>query len=289
MTAFAYETWDVFTQTRFAGNPLAIVWDADHLGTHTMQKIAREFNYSETVFLCDSHDPKTTASLRIFTPSVELPFAGHPTIGAALALKAAGKVAGDTCSLQVKAGQVEVAFEETETSTLAHLSPPQTPHVITKLRCPLRDLIGLPGEGQLVLASAGTPFSFLHLKDRVQVDAAAQGPAMARHLRKEGSVGLYLFSEDGEDQLFARLLADEIGLSEDPATGSAAAALVAVLTKEGRAQGEVVIHQGLQMGRASQIFLSWGTDGQCWVGGHACPIMHGNLTLDDTAGHSQKL
>ena len=103
MRRLPYETWDVFTDRRFAGNPLAVVFGADALPTEDLQLIAREFDYSESVFVLESNDDEVDARIRIFTPTGELPFAGHPTVGAACALRvrAAAAVRSSSNSPQV--------------------------------------------------------------------------------------------------------------------------------------------------------------------------------------------
>lgn len=279
MSVLAYETWNVFTQRRFAGNPLAVVWGGDGLSGEDMQLIAREFNYSETVFICAANGAGGAAALRIFTPTMELPFAGHPTIGAALALLGAGKVRGSGCELDVPAGRVDMTFAGEGDGVQARLTPPQIPQIVSQEVRSLEDVIGLAREAAILTATAGTAFAFVELGDQTSVDAAVIGPGLGAYIASLACVGLYVFCKAGPENVYARLLADEIGLSEDPATGSAAAALAAVLAQQNAPLGDYIIQQGVQMGRPGEIYLTLKAGGNCTIGGYGVKVMAGTLEM----------
>ncbi|MEM7570375.1 MAG: PhzF family phenazine biosynthesis protein [Pseudomonadota bacterium] len=274
-----FETWDVFTHTPFTGNPLAIVWDIHALSAGQMQTIAREFNYSETVFIGPAQQDAHAASLRIFTPSTELPFAGHPTIGAALALKASGRLENASrCILEVPAGPVAIAFSDDPEGQKAWLSPPVAPHVISTHTEDLLPIVGVHGQGQVVTASAGTPFAFLERETPQQVDEAVNGAGLGAFLSRVNATGLYIYAAEAPGHIYARLLAEEIGLTEDPATGSAAAALAAILNQK---EAHIAVRQGVQMGRASLIEMDFSdAEEGVRIGGQAVHIMSGQLAAD---------
>ncbi len=279
----AFETWDVFTRQKFAGNPLAIVWDADGLSDEQMQRIAREFNYSETVFVCAPDSPSHIADLRIFTPMMELPFAGHPTVGAALALKKRSGDALDVMTLGEAAGPVSITFSTDGQS--ASFAPPQAPKVLRTMALEMEDVLMGSQPAEIVIASAGTPFAFCTMADAMAVDAAAPGPSLARFLEELNVVGLFVYAELSETEIYARMFCIDAAVAEDPATGSAVAALAAPLMQQSDKARSITVHQGVKLGRPSEIRLDCGPSAgedsiHCRVGGPALPVMFGTLTLD---------
>ena len=131
MTDLPFHTLDVFTETPYTGNPLAVVLDAGGLTKRQMQTIAREFNLSETIFVRPPVDPDHTAEVRIFLPETEIPFAGHPTIGCAILLAEQAQVPGDwttLVTLEEQAGLVSVAVTRKGGRTHAELTAPVVPH-----------------------------------------------------------------------------------------------------------------------------------------------------------------
>jgi trans-2,3-dihydro-3-hydroxyanthranilate isomerase len=237
-----YLTADVFTDRRFGGNQLAVFPDARAISADLMPQIAKEFNYSETTFVLPPDDPSHTARVRIFTPGGELPFAGHPTVGTAHVLASIGVVplTGSETRIVFEelVGPVPVVIQATNGKpTFAQLSAAKLPEVGPPP--PSRDILAamlslapaevLDGEMSPEAVSCGTPFLFVPLRDRA---------AVARSRIKldlwESALGNYftnkvmVFALDAErpgSDVRARMYAPEIGVPEDPATGSACVAL----------------------------------------------------------------
>lgn len=298
-----FHTLDVFTDTKTAGNPLAVVHDCDGLDTAAMQAIAREFNLSETVFVLPPEDPVNTARIRIFTPGSELPFAGHPTVGAGvlLALLRAPEL--------VRGSGVVIALEEGIGLVKVEVSRPQgratrgifaLPRLPTLPDQPPRDpalaarALGLPPDdigfdGHVVTnASAGVPYTMVPLKS---LDAIARAKSMATPDFDAAFGGTshpcaYLYARVGERRWRARMFAPTLGMPEDPATGSAAASFAATLMAfEETPDGEVqhVIEQGVEMGRPSEIVLTLDVAGgklqAATIGGAAVIVSQGEIDL----------
>ena len=285
-------TSDVFTDRRFGGNQLAVLPDAAGLETDRMQAIAAEFNYSETTFVLPPRDPAHLAQVRIFTPRAEMPFAGHPTIGTALALHWLGRVAAESAFvLELPAGPVPVELTRDPTAAVfAELTAPAAAtHSAPMDPAPVARALGLaPGEivsggGLPCTASCGAPFLLAEL-----VSLAALGRAWlnsAAGLPKVAVVGVLVFtriSDTGE--LRARMFAPAHGIPEDPATGSAAAALAGFLASRsdrGEDWHTWRIAQGIEMGRPSRITVrarrSGGRVAEVRVGGTAVPVAEGTI------------
>lgn len=271
-------TADVFTTRRFGGNPLALVLDADGLTGAQMQAITREFNLSETAFVLRPEDPGHTARLRIFTPGRELPFAGHPTVGSALLLNHLGRC-GEVCILEEGVGPVEVRIGGGP--PVAELTVPRPPEEGPPPPSPeeVAELVGLdPGDLRddryaPAAVSAGVPFLVVPLRTRealarARPDAAAFERTLGRAWARE----VYLVVLE-EGVVRARMFAPSLGIAEDPATGAAAAALAAYLGARHRgAAGTLrrVIHQGVEMGRPSEIRIAVEV-GEAAAGGNAAP------------------
>ncbi|ATQ67627.1 MULTISPECIES: PhzF family phenazine biosynthesis protein [Methylosinus] len=297
-----FHTLDVFTDRRFAGNPLAVVLAADALDGATMQKIAREFNLSETVFVLEPLDPVNTARLRIFTPSAELPFAGHPTIGAAALI--ASRRAPDMLARNglVVALEEEIGVLRCDVSAGAEGrvfarfaaprlpwgggEPPQTAALAAALGLESAD-IGFRRHAPSRF-SAGVEFLFVPVNsraalDRAQPDLSAFGAVLG------ASRGAYLYTTETMAQdsaVLARSFPHGVGVAEDPATGSAAAAFAAVAHAfEAPEDGEheFVIEQGYRVGRPSRIIV--GSRIECGqlaavsVAGASIGVLSGELEL----------
>lgn len=288
-----YATLDVFTDRRFGGNPLAVIPDARALDPQDFQRIAREFNYSETAFVLPPDDPANDARVRIFTPNEEMPFAGHPNVGTAFALGVAGTVlgrpVGDALRFEELAGLVAVRLQRSAGAVIG--ASVRAPRRLAEgpLRTP-ETVAGLAGiDATAVLgdthppcyASVGAGFLFAEVAGEALAAASPRHDrfaAEAGRLHAEGVAdtlpALFLWTRDGQSAgrmgLRARMFAPLSGIVEDPATGSAAAALGALLAARGIAQ-HFLIRQGMEMGRASGIFVDTGDDG-VWVGG-ACAMM----------------
>ncbi|HKQ94644.1 MAG TPA: PhzF family phenazine biosynthesis protein [Aestuariivirgaceae bacterium] len=267
-----FHTLDVFTRTPFTGNPLAVVLDADSVPDDLMQRIAREFNLSETVFVQTPADPANTAKVRIFTPSGELPFAGHPTVGCAVLL--ASLKHKDNCSfetqvkLEAKAGLVPVKVSRIGPDAHAVFTAPKLPRNVgpppaaERLARAVGLDVGEIGFGTHVPGLYMTSSRVLFVPV-ASLDALARTrviePAWSAALAEAESFNVYLYAAGGADpgtSYRARLYAPGEGIPEDPATGLAAATFPGQLVvhekpEDGTARWRV--EQGYEMGRPSQI------------------------------------
>jgi trans-2,3-dihydro-3-hydroxyanthranilate isomerase len=294
-TEFEFETWDVFTDTRFAGNPLAVLFDADRLDSAQMLAVTREFNYSESVFIQTPTTPDHDARLRIFTPAGELPFAGHPTVGAACALAQRGGSAG-AMLLQLGAGSFAVETDFHDSTWRAQFSNPNLPQVAGPAPSPARiaAAVGLPADrieaGAAGPCRVGAGIEFIVARSSAAALAGARLDAAAFETLTMGDAcGLLLYAIESEGlshRVRARMFAPHIGVPEDPATGSAAAALPAHLLIQGvliDGAHRIELLQGQEMGRPSRIEVRLEVvDGHCvslCVAGQAIRVMRGTLAI----------
>lgn len=274
---------DVFAERRWAGNPLAVVLDAGDLGTDDMQAIARETNLSETTFV--TGERAGAFATRIFTPSQELPFAGHPTLGTAWVLRnhvCAGMPEEVVLSLGV--GPVPVRFED----ELAWLRAPEVKLGKTFARERVARGVGLDPadlhpDAPPRHVSAGIEFLFVPVRSlsalrRLRLDADGFGDLAA----EVGGVGAYAFTTDTrepENHVAVRLQFLANGVREDPATGSACAMLGAYLQEHplaGPVPLALRVEQGHEIDRPSLLHLRAGPDG-IHVGGRVIPALEGTL------------
>jgi trans-2,3-dihydro-3-hydroxyanthranilate isomerase len=282
-----FVTFDVFTQTRFAGNPLAIVRDADGLDTAAMQRIAREFNLPETVFVLPPKDGKNRARLRIFTPANELPFAGHPTVGAAVFL---GEGDVSDIVLEEEVGLVPCRVEKKDAAGRAEFGlpklpakaagAPDRPTVARALSLKESDIAEAPSRW-----SAGLEFTFIPVTGLDAIGRAKLGTDFDALIGNNAPGRAFLFcSETAEKRhdFHARMFAPGMGIPEDPATGSAAAAFAGIAAA-GRPDGahRLVVEQGYEMKRPSQIELGFtiakGAITAATIGGYAVPVSEGTI------------
>jgi trans-2,3-dihydro-3-hydroxyanthranilate isomerase len=301
---FAFHTLDVFTDQVFGGNPLAVYPDGRGLSTDAMQRIAREMNLSETVFLSPPERGGTRRA-RIFTPARELPFAGHPTIGTAWWLAASGEVPVErdgtaTIVLEENVGPVPVEVTmksgRPEFARFVTAVPPEhrAPGIYRAACAQLLSLdegeIGAPGwEPEMV--SCGLPFFVLPVRDLDAIGRARLDPgAVETHLQGAWSRQLYPITPRPADSGFdvrVRMFGSGVGIYEDPATGSAAAALAAYLGKRAGSDGthRWRIEQGVEMGRPSLIEaeadVRGGSVTAVRVGGRAVMVSRGTLTFPE--------
>ncbi|MHB2167514.1 PhzF family phenazine biosynthesis protein [Alsobacter sp. R-9] len=297
-------TLDVFTRRPLAGNPLAVVLDAQGLTDAAMQAIAAEFNLSETVFVLPPADSHQRAALRIFTPSRELPFAGHPTVGTAVLLGLLDHGHGHGVAafgLEEKVGLVACAVEVQGdggglgSATFALPRLPQSigdaapdEAIAHALGIEPED-IGFDGH-EPALFSAGVGFTFVPLRSREAVASARVmrerwRPAIGPADHANAFIYTRETSEPGH-HWHARMFAPDLGVGEDPATGSAVAAFAGVIMAfERPSDGEhtMVVEQGYEMGRPSQIILGLTVDGgvlkRATIGGEAVVVSEGALRL----------
>jgi len=295
-----YYTLDVFTDAALAGNPLAVVLDCDGLNDERMQAIAREFNLAETVFVFDPRNPINTARLRIFTPGRELTFAGHPTVGTAVLLaelRAPELLARQDLRIVIEEGVgdiVCVARHRQNQAPAAYFTLPRLPDRIgeapsaatlaPQLGLNVED-IGFGGHGPSAY-SAGTPFVLVPIASRA---ALARARPDANSWGEGGGPAIYLYTREAEREgssFRARMFAGGWGVREDPATGSAAAALAGALMQfEPPTDGEtmLVIEQGVEMGRPSLISLGLEVEKgvllSATIGGSAVIVAQGAINL----------
>jgi len=280
-----YLVYDVFTGHAFGGNPLAVIPDATALPEASLQKIAREFNYSETTFVYPSKDPAHTARVRIFTPTMEIPFAGHPTIGTAMALRDEGRE-GDMV-LELGVGPIPCVFQDdkvafTTSAPLERLAYPDVTLVASALGLPI-DAINTATHPP-IQATLGLPFVFAELQDDTQLDACAPSVDAIKKgaaLQPAGmDFALFVYTRQ-DDQVNARMFAPLDNIPEDPATGSAAATLTALLTETLGHPLDLTIRQGVAMGRPSLIHARSddSTPTRITISGQAVRVMQGELVL----------
>ncbi|WP_210270520.1 PhzF family phenazine biosynthesis protein [Ensifer oleiphilus] len=311
MTSFSpvhsvdYVTVDVFTEDRFAGNQLAVIPDARGLNDQQMQAIATEFGYSEVTFVLPPENPGNTARVRIFTPTMEIPFAGHPNVGTAFVLgrqaEIFGRVPDNHLRFEERAGVVEAALSRADGAvTGARIVVPRplsigpTIDVETIAACAMvpSDAIDT-GNHAPVRVSVGLPFAVAELTDVAALSAArpnvtAFEAANKRYKPDEDSFSLFLYARSTGNpwRLRARMFAPLDNVIEDPATGSASAALSAYLVSllpDDAIDVDLTIEQGVEMGRRSIIEVSvsknGGTVGKTSIAGACVTAMRGSIAL----------
>jgi len=293
MPTYAYETVDVFTDRRFGGNPLAVFTDARGMSDAEMQALAAEMNYSETTFVLPPENPAHTARVRIFNPTAELPFAGHPNVGTAWVLARHGRDKNGVLLFEELAGLVEVKVERDAAgeATTATITAPQP--LSTGIELPAEGIAACAGlsPGDIVTAthnplqaSVGVMFVVAEVKgealSRALPDITAHRALEAAHPVKR--LVLSLYARDSE-KIRARLFAPLAGIWEDPATGAASATLAALLLSlEGGDSAHFELTQGVEMGRPSLLKLTAqrGPDGiRATVGGGCVPVFRGEALL----------
>jgi trans-2,3-dihydro-3-hydroxyanthranilate isomerase len=304
---FTFYTTDVFTDRVFGGNPLAVLTDARGLSGDEMQRIAREFNLSETVFVLPPSESRHTRRVRIFTPGAELPFAGHPTVGTAFVLAWSGAIElrGETTRIVLEEGVGPVpvtvrardgrpVFAQLSAARLPERGPdpPPADEIAALLSLEPSDL--LPGEPPQAW-SAGVPFLFVPVASR---DALARArvrmEVWQRVLASYWAPQPFVFTYDtGSDdvQVRARMFSPGLGIIEDPATGSAAATLAGYLFERGATTSGVrswTVEQGVEMGRPSRLEVEAEVEGgrlvAARVGGPAVPVSEGTIKVPAEGG-----
>ena len=291
---------DVFTERPLLGNPLAVVLEADGLSDTEMQAIARETNLSETTFVLPPEKREHAAKVRIFTPHVELPFAGHPTVGTGWVLIDEGLVGSDaaTFTLEEGVGPIPVRADRAGRSLVLWMShPPVTFGEVIEEREDIAAALGLtPADLQpnvpMQVASTGVPFVYVALKDAASVDrAVSRGDALTAVLDPHGLPPVFLFAAVGPNRLYSRMFGPHSAtrIGEDPATGSASGPLGAFAVRYGlvprAARVAIISEQGTKMGRQSviHIALEYPNDGEVpsriEVGGSVVPVMTAELSV----------
>lgn len=304
--ARSYSVYDVFTDSKLAGNPLAIIFDAEGLSDQAMQAIAREMNLSETVFVLPSQNPAHTASLRIFTPGRELPFAGHPTVGTAIALaeKAHANHGGDLdlvsvldervgpvrCAIKLRQNKASFAEFDLPKKSQEILLPLDRADIANALSLKITE-IGFENHVPSIW-SAGVPFLLVPVHDV----GAAEGLEFDLQLWEKTApfvdgalASAFIYCRGGVNHVakfHARMFPVGMGIVEDPATGSAVAALSGAINQfDALPDGHhpVVVEQGIEMGRPSLIHLHLDINGgliaNARIGGQAVRVASGILEL----------
>ncbi|WP_026620299.1 trans-2,3-dihydro-3-hydroxyanthranilate isomerase [Ensifer sp. WSM1721] len=305
MNTVSFVTVDVFTSKRFAGNQLAVIPDARGLSDREMQAIATEFGYSEVTFVLPPENPENTARVRIFTPTIEVPFAGHPNVGTAFVLgrqkEVFGRELGDALRFEERAGLVEVALHRNDgIVTGARIVAPQALAVGPAIDATTIAACASLRPGDLadqthapVRVSVGLPFAVAEVRDvdtlsKARPNVTAFEGANAHYPLAEDSFSLFLYARTpGQSwQIRARMFAPLDNVIEDPATGSASAALGAYLVSllpEADAEIDLVIEQGVEMGRRSLIAVNVsktnGTVHKVSISGDCVTAMRGEIEL----------
>src|SRR5262245_56757707 len=292
-----FTTLDVFTDRRFTGNPLAVVFDADELDSATMQTVAREFGHPETVFVLKPEAAGSTARVRIFTPGVELPFAGHPTVGTALVLALNGHGHSSSIVLEEKIGIIRctAAPDGAERGHARFVlpdlpKPAGAPASREAIAAAINRAVDDIGFEQLAPSrwSAGNTFTFVPVRglDAIRRCRPVDAKWDAAFEAADRS-SAYVFCRETVDagsDFHARMFGLRLGVYEDPATGSAAAAfagLAAQALSLGDGEHRFIIEQGYEMGRPSQIGLDLTMGGgkltTASIGGHAVVVTEGMI------------
>ena len=304
MPRLEYLQLDVFTNRRFEGNQLAVFLDARELDATLMQTIAREMNFSESTFILPAERPDTDVRMRIFTPGLELPMAGHPTIGSTFALAHMGVITNKkdhfVFGLGVGPTRVEVTFSG-EALTFARMDQP-LPEYRTAKTSPdeIARAIGVDPAAiarsklRVEEVSCGVPYILVPVDTRAAVDAAHPDMTLLARLKSAFDiqhVGVYVFTLEPTEPgvtAYSRMFAAGVGIVEDPATGSACGPLGCYLVRHGVVQGEaatrMVSWQGVAMGRPSRIHIAIAVDAsgdisRVQVGGQAVLVAEGTLTF----------
>ncbi len=291
-----FHTLDVFTDLAFAGNPLAVVLEADGLNSAQMQQLAREFNLSETVFVLKSTRTDADVRVRIFTPVTELPFAGHPTVGTACLLADLGWLPREVTRivLEENVGLVPVRLlQQADQPWFGELTTAKSP----ELREADFDVGALPAVlgidaaaiTSVRLASCGNPFVVVTVRQpEVLQGIDFDATAARRLLANSWGHAIYIVAKGYEGEWRTRMFAPDLGVTEDPATGSAAVAFAGALALDALARGEQgelawTLHQGVEMGRPSLLqasaSIAEGKVVAVRVGGHAVRVSEGRIRI----------
>ena len=295
---YKFYTCDVFTDVRFGGNPLAVLPNAEGLSSQQMQQIAREFNYSESTFVLPSSSGYTK-KVRIFTPTKEVPFAGHPNIGTAFTLAIIGELGSidveTNMTFDEQAGPVPIVVRKTATDIWCELKAPESLSIgqtispdlaAASLTLSLSDIVTSTHPPQV--ASVGLPFLMVELKDRTALEKARCSMPALEEIHAQGVMPdiLIYFRSGDEFDLRARVFAPLDGVPEDPATGSANCALAAMLGHyQSEPEGEFKwrIAQGVEMQRPSvleaRVEKRSGTVTGVWIGGCCKMVAEGYISV----------
>jgi trans-2,3-dihydro-3-hydroxyanthranilate isomerase len=293
MSTLAYEIVDVFTDRPFTGNPLAVVFGAGALAGDQMLALAREFNLSETVFVLPAGSAGATYRARIFTPGSELPFAGHPSVGAAVTAMRLGMFPAGPVVQECGAGLLPIEVTPAGTATLTGGTPTLGADLEPE---PLLAMAGLTADDDAGSAGAaprragcGLEFVFLPVRRSALATASVDPSAAAAFGVSQISVFAW---ETGSRTAYARVFCPGLAVPEDPATGSAALGLGVWLTGASwlpaSGTSPYTVHQGVEMGRPSLLNCTVTADGgravSATVSGHVVPIARGEIAVPPFVG-----
>lgn len=270
MKALPYHLVDVFTDTRFGGNQLAVFTDINDLSTQTMQTVARELNLSESVFIFPPQDTANQCRLRIFTPAMELPMAGHPTVGAAYVLQHEGVLPQEgQVNFEEEVGVIAVDLSRQDNRPFAYMSQP-TPEfsAVRSQRADYAELLSID-EGDLHPdypvqgVSSGVPFLYIPIRNlevirRVKLRLDIWDTLLKGDSHPQVMV-LTPETELPDATVHTRMFSPPMGITEDPATGAASGPLGTYLVEHGAVAledaGRIISEQGIEMGRPSLIHI----------------------------------
>jgi trans-2,3-dihydro-3-hydroxyanthranilate isomerase len=290
--SYRYRVVDVFSTAPLEGNPLAVFPDGAGFTTELMQKIARELNLSETVFVVPSARPDCAARLRIFTPGREMDFAGHPTVGTSYVLLNEGVVPPGTerFAVEENVGPIPIRVEPGPSSKIWLTTPPireagivATETAAALLELKTAQLLDLPAQ----ILNAGNPTLFIPVADLATIDRISFDTSAWSRLKSEHPGPLCVFAFAATPQgAYSRMFAPDYGVREDPATGSSMGPLALYMMRHGLVSSKDGVsfycEQGTKMGRRSILHVlihgDGGRDG-IDVGGHVTPIIEAQLTL----------
>jgi trans-2,3-dihydro-3-hydroxyanthranilate isomerase len=285
MPTLSYDIVDVFTDRPYAGNPLAVVHGADELATGQMQALANEFHLSETVFVLRPTTPEATYRARIFTPSDELPFAGHPSVGAAVTQLRSGAYGPGTVVQECGAGLLPIVVSAEGWATLSGGKPTVGAALDP---APLLATVGLASEDfagpDPRVAGCGLEFSYLP----VRRDALERAAGNATVARQHGIRDVVVFAWDAPTRTsYTRVFVPGLGVPEDPATGSAALGFGVWLVESGLlprdGESSYTVRQGIELGRPSTlectVTAAGGSVQRTTVRGSVVPIARGQIVV----------
>ena len=278
MPAFRYVVVDVFTDRPLAGNQLAVFTDAREIPEQLLQPLAREINFSETVFTLPASSPEAHARIRIFTPATEIPFAGHPTLGSAFVL--GGPMQLHEIRLETGSGIVPVELER-EGPQIVFGRMTQPPPVVEPY-AETEELFAALGVGssELPVELYDNGMRHVYVCLRTAEEVAAVEPDLGRLGRLPPTVGVNVSAGEGK-RWKTRMFAPAGGVPEDPATGSAAGPLAVHLARHGRIAfgDEIEISQGAELGRPSTLYARAESEERVTVAGSAVVVARGEFRL----------
>jgi trans-2,3-dihydro-3-hydroxyanthranilate isomerase len=289
----AFSIVDVFAEEKYTGNQLAVILNGQALITPQMQRIANEMHFSETTFICSPMQSNGGYDVRIFTPAIEVPFAGHPTLGTAHVIRQnAGRPKPETVILNLKVGQIPVTFRTdkagNEVAWMKQKPPTFSRTFEPRDFCRVLNLAEADFSGDFPIqeVSTGLAFIIVPLKTLDAIKRARVNYDAQLSLLKENQAGILVFApqtyKKGND-LNVRVFVDAYGIVEDPATGSGNGCLAGYLAKHrffGASKVNARVEQGCEIGRPSLLHLqSEETHGEIEVnvGGRVIPVAEGEL------------